>query len=302
VELIGFDDLKEKIIKSYHNNKLHHAILIDGQDGCGKKSLALELANQFTNSQNETNPDILLVQKELTKKEITIDKIRNIFSFATQTSAKAKDKFIIIDSACNLNKSSANALLKILEEPRPNNYLFLISHNLNKVLPTIKSRCLILKSQTLSQEDFEQIVKQNSFDISSQDLEFLCEITNYSPATIINHGQDILRVYELFLRSILNNKISNNLLKIIADKNFDFDIFKRIYEFFYYRLTKYQLNSEFKTFFEEQEVFSKLKNKSSLEKLFNNYATNISIINKTKSLYLSKELSFTNIFDQLCYD
>ena len=63
-------------------------------------------------------------------------------------------KLVLIDNADQLNKNAANALLKILEEPKKNTYFFLISHQLSFLLaPTIRSRCIKFKLKKPSFED-----------------------------------------------------------------------------------------------------------------------------------------------------
>ena len=70
--------------------------------------------------------------------EITIDQIRNLNSFFHESSIDGMSKFIIIDSTDDLNINASNALLKILEEPKNDTYIFLISHNhwdITEILP-----------------------------------------------------------------------------------------------------------------------------------------------------------------------
>jgi DNA polymerase-3 subunit delta' len=114
--LIGFNQTKSALFNSHQTQKLHHAILLHGKKGIGKASFAAELAKEIL-GKSALYPDLLLIEKEAEKKEITVDKIRKIADFSNQTSAISADKFILIDSACELNKSASNALLKILEEP-----------------------------------------------------------------------------------------------------------------------------------------------------------------------------------------
>ena len=68
------------------------------------------------NCKNNFHPDLKIICKEEEKKEISVNAIREIADFVNQTSANDNHKFIIIDSACELNKNASNALLKILYE------------------------------------------------------------------------------------------------------------------------------------------------------------------------------------------
>ncbi len=299
--LIGFNQTKSALLKSYQTQKLHHAILLHGKKGIGKASFAAELAKEIL-GKSALYPDLLLIEKEVEKKEITVDKIRKIADFSNQTSAISADKFILIDSACELNKSASNALLKILEEPRPNNFLILISHNLNRVLPTIRSRCQIVKIPDLSLRDFSEILHQNNLQFPPKDLQFLSEIFDNSPAEAITLGLELTRFYELFLRSLYNKKISEELLKKISDKNFSFTIFEKSFEFFISRLLK-RLNAALDNFyFDEEKVFLNLIQKYSAQKIFIIGDEALNLLRRTTQLSLDKKLSFINIFNQVCYE
>lgn len=299
--MIGFDKIKSELLHSFQNHKLHHAILLHGKKGIGKAGFAKELANQILGASTLQHPDLFLIEKDAEKKEIGVDKIRSIKDFATQTSAISQYKIIIIDSACELNKSSSNALLKILEEPRPNSFLFLISHNLNRVLATIRSRCHLVTISNLSAVDFREILQQKNPDLSGKNLEFLSEICDNAPADAINIGADLARFYELFLRSIANKKISEELLKKISDKSFPFLIAEKSCEFFFSRLSKSINTSAISYFFEEEKVFLNLIRKFPPEKIFSICDESLKLLRKTTALNLDKKLSFINIFNNLCY-
>ncbi len=291
---LGFNSIKSTLLASYQNQKLPHAILILGKKGIGKASFAREFALQITNSNSSANPDILLIEKEAEKREIGVEKIRSIKDFANQTSAISENKFIIIDSACELTRGAANAVLKILEEPRPNNFLILVAHNLHRVLPTIRSRCQVVKIPDLSREDFVKIVKD--------DADFLAEICDNSPAEAINLGAELSRFYALFLRSILNQKLSEELIKKVADKNYSFQITEKSCEFFFNRLIKFSCGSKPKFFFEEEKVFLTLKQKLSNEEIFRICDESLILLRKTQSLHLDKKLTLINIFNHFAND
>ena len=189
--MLGFEPIKSSLLSSHQNNKLHHAILLYGKKGIGKATFAKELVSEIFKDKNPNHPDLLLIEKEADKKEISVEKIRNIANFFNQTSAISKYKFIIIDAADELNKSSSNALLKILEEPQTNNFLILIAHNPNKVLATIKSRCQSVKVPDLTFENFKEILQGNNKKISNEEITILSEICGNSPAKAIEYGQDI---------------------------------------------------------------------------------------------------------------
>jgi DNA polymerase-3 subunit delta' len=295
--LFGFNEIEQKLTNLYNANKLSHAFLLSGKKGIGKSSFAKEFVAKISQQKSAVNPDLLIIDKEEDKREITVDRIRKIADFANQTASNLRDKFIIIDSACELNRSAANALLKILEEPRSGNYLILIAHNLEKVIPTIRSRCQIVKVEDLSESDFHKILQSQNLAVSDDNLKFLADICDNSPALAINIGADLIRFYELFLRSILNKKISDELLKTVSDKAFNFVICEKIFTFFFSRLMKFLHGIAVEGKPDEIAVFGKIAERLSLkevlvlnEKIANN-------LRKTAPLYLDKKLSFINAFN-----
>lgn len=299
--MIGFEHLTSKLTISYNNNKLPHAILLDGKKGIGKASFTKKLAEDLLGSRAAFNTDALVIKKDEDKKEITVEKIRQTSDFVNQTSAISGKKFIIIDSACNLNKSASNAILKILEEPKDNNFFILISHNLGKVLPTIRSRCQLIKAPDFTKEDTQKILNQNDINIPKRELDLITEICDNSPAEIIGFGIEISRFYELFLRSLLNKKLSDELLNKISDKNFSFIIYEKSFEFFSNRLLKSFFGLKVSLFGDEKEVFNNLKQKLSREKILSLVDESMIILHKSTPLYLNKKLTLINIFNKFSF-
>lgn len=297
MQLIGFDALKIKLQNSYRQNLLHHAVLLNGKRGIGKASFAKHFAFEILNAKNENHPDILIIEKEDGKKEISVEKIREISSFLNQTSAISKNKVIIIDGADELNRSSSNALLKILEEPHNNNFLILISHSISKLLPTIRSRCQIIKINDLGFDDFSKIVKKEMSQISNEQIKILSEICDNSPAKAINYGEELIWLYESFLSSLKNKIIDEELFKKLSDKKFNFENFNEIINLFFLRLIKYYRGQIDYFLFDEKTVFQNLQNKFSLKQIFDIYDEAGGSIAKANSLSLDKKLTFINFYN-----
>lgn len=297
--MIGFDGIKSTLLRQHQQNKLHHGLLFHGKKGIGKASFAKELALTILGGQNTDHPDLLIIEKEKDKKEISVNKIREIASFLNQTSAISKYKFIIVDSADELNKSSANALLKTLEEPHPNNFLILISHNPNKVMTTIKSRCHAICIADLSFENFVKIIKENAPDIADDEINVLAEICDNSPAKALQDGQALIDIYEALLNSLEHQIIDDELLKKITDKSFDFNIIIESLTFFFHRLITFLNGGTVKFYFDEKDIFLYFKNKLTLREIFDLYDNIRNSLQKNKSLNLDRKLTFINIFNQL---
>jgi len=91
----------------------------------------------------QTHPDTQWVKPEKSGGAIKIDQIRELQNTAYLTPQRAKYRVIILEAADRMNSASANALLKILEEPAPHTLFILIAQQLSTVLPTTLSRCQI---------------------------------------------------------------------------------------------------------------------------------------------------------------
>ena len=101
---------------------------------------------------------------------IRIDDVRNINDFMSKKSSDGGWKVVIIDSIDDMNTASANALLKILEEPPAKSILLLISHNVGQLLPTIKSRCTKLVLKPLDTSTVSSLLRRYCPDLNENEI------------------------------------------------------------------------------------------------------------------------------------
>ncbi len=140
------------------NKRLPGAILLTAANGLGAKHLikywskALLCENLVDDMacnncsscilfNEESHPDLFTIKLAEESKSISIDEVRSAINFVSLSSHIAKRKIVVCEDLNILSTSAANALLKILEEPPQNSLFILLSDNLGKVLPTIRSRC-----------------------------------------------------------------------------------------------------------------------------------------------------------------
>ncbi|RBM70185.1 DNA polymerase III subunit delta' [Vibrio tarriae] len=137
--------------------KISSATLIQASEGLGVESLVELMARTLmcTNSQSEpcgfchscslmqsgNHPDFHVVKPEKVGKSITVEQIRQMNRIAQESSQRSGYRLIVIEPADAMNESSANALLKTLEEPAPNCLFILVTSRIKHLLPTIVSRC-----------------------------------------------------------------------------------------------------------------------------------------------------------------
>ena len=236
IELIGFEKEYIDLLNRYEKNNLPNSILIHGLSGIGKRTFLNKLVQNIINIEfkdnnvdhhlnlfkNNTHPNIKIIEKEIDSKSgkiktnITIDQIRRLKTFLNSTSIiQNSSKIVIIDSADYLNISSANSMLKILEEPKENTYIFLISNQISLLLPTIRSRCLKIKFNTHNLTNFTKIIKNNIDEISSEEINFYFELTYGSPGnTILYYNNDFLDIFQLSIKCLLSNDLDDDKINL----------------------------------------------------------------------------------------
>ena len=139
--------------------RVPQALLINGALGIGKQHLAEQFAHALLCERPksdglscgecgscllvkaQTHPDFMEVQPEEVGKNITIAQIRTLMEKLTLKPQFERYRVILIHPADALNNAAANAFLKFLEEPTERTVLILVTHRLNKLPATIKSRC-----------------------------------------------------------------------------------------------------------------------------------------------------------------
>ncbi len=166
-KLIGYDDLFIKFEKLYLNKRLPKVIMLSGDKGIGKSTFIFHFINYILsmnskipydkdiysiNLNNETYKKIIInVEQNFNflkcekPNAISIDDIRHLKTKLSKTPLVNTSRFTIIDDIELINLNSANALLKLIEEPSHYDYFFLINNKCNKVIETLISRSLEFK-------------------------------------------------------------------------------------------------------------------------------------------------------------
>ena len=241
-KVIGFDQEFDSILNKLLENKLSNSLLLTGNKGIGKNYFIFQLIEEYIKKKviseqinhhlsllkNNSHPNIMNVKKEIDEKTkklknfIIIDQIRKINQFSLETSVIENiPKFILIDSADDMNINASNGLLKILEEPKLNTYFFLISHQPSSLLPTIKSRCLKINLSNHNYDNFTRIIKISNPDIDEETNKFLYDISNGSPGLINEYEFDeILNIFERLINLIINkdpfSDSNNDTIKFLS--------------------------------------------------------------------------------------
>ena len=167
-DLLGHEHTERELRRLAEGGRLPHALLLTGPRGIGKATLAFRLtrfllaqpadradsglvvdpaSNAFRRVASGGHADLLTVERAYDprrrrlRSDIIVEDVREISGFMRLTAAEEGWRIVIVDSAEEMNRNAANALLKILEEPPHRALLLLISHSPGQLLPTIRSRC-----------------------------------------------------------------------------------------------------------------------------------------------------------------
>lgn len=130
--------------------------------------------------------DLMVIEREFDDKknrfkgQIGVDRVRGVGSFLSKTSAEGGWRVVVIDAADEMNRNSANAVLKVLEEPPEQAVLLLLAHNPGRLLPTIRSRCRTLVLNSLSDEVIVDLMAKYAPDSSAQDAIGLAKLSEGS--------------------------------------------------------------------------------------------------------------------------
>ena len=247
-KLVALDEQFDQLINLYENNKFPKVLLLNGKKGLGKFTLINHFLNYLftknekekkynitkkeinTNSKfyssllNQTSQEILFLKAE-ENKNIKIEDVRNLKQIISNTSLIDQPRFIIIDEVEYLNGNSANALLKILEEPSLNNFFILINNQQSDLLKTISSRCLaenIFMPHNKKKNVIDYLINLN------QIKNIIIEDRSLTPGTFIKFNY-ICEKYEITNEQSLENKL--NLLLNLYKKDKDKAFISLIYYF-----------------------------------------------------------------------
>ncbi len=180
------------LLAATRQGHLAHALMFAGADGIGKRAVAMGYAAWLlceapTDDACGTcpscrlvaaasHPDLQVVGIPAGKKEIGVDRARELKRFAQLRALHGRSKIIVIDDAQALNVSAQNALLKTLEEPPPSSQFILVVNNPDAMLPTVRSRCQRLAFAPLDATTVVEVLRANGLDAALADeLAALCE-------------------------------------------------------------------------------------------------------------------------------
>ena len=181
--LAGHDEPWREWHAALAGPRLHHGWILAGKRGVGKAAFALKAARELVAETGIAqpkgdHPDILVLthlpkdDKEEAKRaegkpfelkrNITIDQVRTMRQRLTTRPTLGNRRAVIIDPADDLERPAQNALLKSLEEPPAGTFFLLVAHRLGRLLPTIRSRCRVLRFPRVEAAEIDAILKREA--------------------------------------------------------------------------------------------------------------------------------------------
>ena len=255
MKLVGNDDARAALAAAMASGALHHAWLIAGPEGVGKGMFARQAALRLLSegagrdhlapgwdvpAESQTvhlvnagaHPDyreLVRLPKDPDKpdealaRSITIAQVRGLQPlFATKPSLSQR-RVVLIDAIDDLERGGANALLKNLEEPPVGTIFLLVSHAPGRLLPTIRSRCRLLRFEALSDGDVTTILREQLSDANGNEIAALVKAGEGSPGRALGFaGLDIATI-ETEMAALADtgdpsNMIRSRLAKLLGAK------------------------------------------------------------------------------------
>ncbi|WP_332065561.1 DNA polymerase III subunit delta' [Bartonella sp. CB189] len=206
--IFGHEAIRHFLVEMQKEERLHHALLFEGEYGIGKATLAFHLAWNILSAQRDnflkpehnsviwrqiaqgSHPNLLYISRRFDLKTqkfktvISVDDVRDIIQFLNQTSQDNGWRIVIIDPADDMNINAANAILKTLEEPPKKALFIIITHSSGRLLSTIRSRCQRIFFRPLCNYEMKQVIEHVFFNKAVTDeknIEMIIETSEGVP-------------------------------------------------------------------------------------------------------------------------
>lgn len=175
-DILGHERIVEVLRRSLRTGKTAHSYLFEGIAGCGRRKTALALIQALFCSVSDddacgecpscrkvaggNHADIHFIEPLPDKRDISIEQLRAMQREVSLRPYEAPRKACILEPAERMSVNAANSLLKTLEEPPGNALIILLTENAGMLLPTIRSRCQLLRFSQLPVEHVRTLLER----------------------------------------------------------------------------------------------------------------------------------------------
>lgn len=249
--LLGQDTQVRTLLEAARGARMHHGWILAGPRGVGKATFARMAARRLLAEAagvprtadgfelSSTEPNACLFDAgthpdyaELSRLEkdngdlarnISVDQVRGLQRLLNKVPSLSDRRIVVIDSADDLERSAANALLKNLEEPPVGTLFLLVSHAPSRLLPTIRSRCRMLRFHSLDDDAMQVALRRHMPGISAEELAALVLAGAGSPGRALGYAGLNLGDIEETLSAIAadgdpTNKVRLDISRRLATK------------------------------------------------------------------------------------
>ncbi len=176
-------------------------------------------------------------------KNIVVDDIKDLIENINLTPIESNIKVFILNDFSTATTQAQNKLLKILEEPPKNTYIFLNVTNINKVLPTVISRCKKIRLLPLSKNEIQNGLN----NYSNEKVSNIIDVCQGSLTKAVNYveNDDFSKIFEFCLNTLINMQDSRKLIKfsnLFNNNKKHFEIALEIFESFFRDVLMLRLN------------------------------------------------------------
>ena len=223
--LLGQEAAARTFEAAHASGRLAHGWLLAGPEGVGKATLAYRMARAVIAGDGRVAPPeacpvmarlraggearLRVLRRGVNDRtgrlrtEIVVEDVRGVKRFLEHSIPDGGWRAVIVDPADEMNRSSANALLKFLEEPPGNTLIVLVAHRPGGLLPTIRSRCRRLDLRPLGGADLAAALEQAGHALAPAEAEALSVLAGGSAGRAVRLiGADGLALYAALVAAV----------------------------------------------------------------------------------------------------
>lgn len=239
--LIGHDEAWREWRAAMTSERMHHAWILAGKQGLGKGSFARSAAQLLVAEPGvpqpgvDAHPDIVVLdhlpsnddeekkkaegKPYTTKRNITIDQIRRMQLRLNTRPTLGPRRAVIIDPADDMEKGAVNALLKSLEEPPVGTFFLLVTHRPGRLLPTVRSRCRVLRFAQLGDDAVAGILARHAPQANAATLAAAVAAAEGSPGSALSFvAHDLGALHGVMVRLLREGDPAFALRGTLADQ------------------------------------------------------------------------------------
>ena len=239
--MLGHDEQTAAFLDAARSGRMHHAWLLAGPQGIGKAGFAEASARWLLADaagpavpkdrlvvpddhpiaallEAGSHPDFKLLQRlpkassEELARSITVDQVRGLQPLFATTPSLSPRRVVLIDAIDDLERSAANALLKNLEEPPAGTIFLLVSHAPGRLLPTIRSRCRLLRFSALDDDTVRVALRRALPEADDAEIDALVTVADGAPGNALRFaGLDIAGLDAALEKLAVHGDTSNAL-------------------------------------------------------------------------------------------